>query len=90
MDGLSELMRHPEGMALVLAFLALLVAVMAAFYGALERAALARRLAAIEAGMDERMDQTLLPLSTCSVDVAETPDEKDQRSDSLPPGIRFV
>lgn len=90
MDGLSEMMRQPEGMAMVLAFLALLVAVMTAFYGALERAALARRLAAIEADMDERMGQTPPPLSACSAGVAETADDKDQRGDSLPPGIRFV
>ncbi len=89
MDGLNEMMRQPEGVAVVLAFLALLVAVMASFYGMLERAALARRLTAIEADMEERMDEAP-PLSSRSMGVVETPDDEDSRSDSLPPGIRFV
>jgi Na+-transporting methylmalonyl-CoA/oxaloacetate decarboxylase gamma subunit len=92
MEELTELMRQPEGMAVVLAFLALLVTVMATLYGALERAALARRLAALEAEIEDDSETSLLLSSPADGSGARIPaglpEEADK--DDLPPGIRFV
>lgn len=90
MEGLNEMMRQPEGLAVVLAFLALLVTVMAALYGALERAALARRLAAIEAEMEDEVEGPLPFLRDRSATVSGEPENEESSDDSLPSGVRFV